>query len=103
MWERNFLAAVVPSWPDGYADYVASSTLREAVFEHVLFGDTYFTQFRGLHQIPELLAAEIADTMEATILAIRTPGRRLGGELSDLGERAHLADRGVPPPRWSTT
>jgi hypothetical protein len=71
MWERNFLATAVPSWPDGYAEYVASSTLREAVFEHVLFGDTYFTQFRGLHQIPELLAAEIADTMEAAIIAIR--------------------------------
>ena len=66
------------SWPDGYADYVASSTLREAVFEHVLFGDTYFTQFRGLHQIPELLAR-------------RSPTR--------WRRRSSRSDAGTPPRR----
>ena len=29
--------------------------MREAVYDRVLTGDTYFTQFRGLHQIPETL------------------------------------------------
>jgi hypothetical protein len=72
IWERNFLAASVPVPPGDYSAFIASSTLREAVFEHVLEGDTYFTQFRGLHQIPELLAAEIADALEGAIRAVRS-------------------------------
>ena len=36
-----------------------------------LSGDTFYMQFRGLHQIPELLAMEVGDLVETAILAIR--------------------------------
>ena len=71
MWERNLLATPAPAALGDYGEFVAAPVLRHAVFERVLRGDTYFTQFRGLHQIPELLTAEINDTLEEAILAIR--------------------------------
>ena len=45
--------------------------MREAVYERVLTGDTYFTQFRGLHQIPEILGEEVNDRLEQAIRALR--------------------------------
>lgn len=71
IWERSLRATAVPDSSVAYAELVASATLREAVYEHRLTGDTYFTQFRALHQIPELLAAEMNDRLEAAILALR--------------------------------
>jgi hypothetical protein len=71
IWERSLRAIAVPDATVDYAELVASATLRDAVYEHQLTGDTYFTQFRALHQIPELLAAEMNDRLEATILALR--------------------------------
>jgi hypothetical protein len=45
--------------------------MYDAVYDRVLEGDTFFTQFRGLHQIPEILCVEINDRIEGAILEIR--------------------------------
>jgi tryptophan 2,3-dioxygenase len=46
---------------------VVAQGLRDAVYDRVLKGDTYFTQFRGLHQIPEILGNEANDHIEQAI------------------------------------
>ena len=72
VWERNLLSTVLPLGGSRVEDFLASPTLRDAVYEHRLRGDTYFTQFRALHQIPELLGAELNDRLEeATRMARR--------------------------------
>jgi tryptophan 2,3-dioxygenase len=71
IWERSLLATAVPESDAAYADMIASTVLRTAVHEHRLAGDTYFLQFRGLHQIPELLAREMNDRLEVAVLALR--------------------------------
>jgi len=60
---------------------LATAWLRNAVEEHRLSGDTYFTQFRALHQIPELLAREINDSIEISIRAIRRGDVREAGDV----------------------
>ena len=82
IWERNLLASAGPPTDMDYGAFTASAVLREAVYEHDLVGDTYFTQFRGLHQIPELVSAEINDRLEHAILALHA--RNLGTALEDL-------------------
>ena len=71
IWERNlssiFVSAVVPD----YAEFVVSQAMYKAVYDTMLEGDTYYTQFRGLHQIPEILTAEINDHIEMAILNLR--------------------------------
>lgn len=71
IWERNLLAGGGPPVDVTYGAFTASTILRAAVHEHELLGDTYFTQFRGLHQIPELIAAEINERLEVSIRALR--------------------------------
>ena len=71
IWELNLadlpVAAVVPS----YEQFVVAQGMRDAVYDRVLKGDTYFTQFRGLHQIPETLGEEANDHIEQAIRDIR--------------------------------
>jgi hypothetical protein len=71
IWEHNLAgvrcAGVVPA----YETFVSTARIREAVYERVLSGDTYFTQFRGLHQIPEIIGEEVNDRLEETIRALR--------------------------------
>jgi hypothetical protein len=71
-WSLNFARVrhPMPGAPDLEA-LLATRWLRNAVEEHRLIGDTYFTQFRALHQIPELLAREINNSIEISIRAIR--------------------------------
>jgi hypothetical protein len=54
-----------------YVDFVATEALRDAVEGLRLAGDTYFTQFRGLHQIPEILADHVNDRIEQAIRSVR--------------------------------
>ncbi len=71
-WSLNFARVAHPA--PGTRDLealLATRWLHNAVDEHRLSGDTYFTQFRALHQIPELLAREINDSIEIAIRAIR--------------------------------
>ena len=77
IWERNLLAGAGPPADVDYGEFTASAILRGAVYEHELVGDTYFTQFRGLHQIPELIAAEVNERLECTIRAMRAPAPRM--------------------------
>jgi hypothetical protein len=70
IWERPLLAVALAQ-PEPYDEFTASAILRGAVHEHELIGDTYFMQFRGLHQIPELVAGEINDLLERAIRALR--------------------------------
>jgi tryptophan 2,3-dioxygenase len=82
IWERNLAEVHVPAPVPSYAEFVVAQGMRDAVYDRVLKGDTYFTQFRGLHQIPETLGEEINDRCERAILSIRS---------SDLQEAvAHL-------------
>jgi tryptophan 2,3-dioxygenase len=70
IWRRQFArAAVLPA--TSYADYLGAEHLRIAVHEFDLAGETYFKQFRGMHQIPELLGAEACDHLESAVKEIR--------------------------------
>jgi hypothetical protein len=75
VWERNLLRTVLPLEGVRVRDFLASRTVRAAVYEHRLRGDTYFTQFRALHQIPELVGAEMNDRLEEAIRAARRGDR----------------------------
>lgn len=98
IWERSLLATADPAPDVAHAELTASSILREAVYEHRLTGDTYFTQFRALHQIPELLAAEINDRLEAAIRALRAGEReRALGHLCWANSLARPAAACLPP------
>lgn len=70
IWECNLAEVRVPEAVPSYEEFVVTPTMREAVYDRVLEGDTFFTQFRGLHQIPEILCAEINDRLEQAIVAI---------------------------------
>ena len=71
IWERNLAHTTVPAAVPSYEQFVVSDVMREAVYERVLTGDTYFTQFRGLHQVPEILGEEINDRLEQAIRDVR--------------------------------
>jgi hypothetical protein len=71
IWEKNFLS--VPVWHETppYASYIAAPLLVTAALGVGLTGDTYFTQFRALHQIPETLALECCSQLRIVIQEIR--------------------------------
>lgn len=71
VWSANLGASVHPAPGVAPDQLLASDLIRHAVFEHQLRGGTYFTQFRALHQIPEILAREINDRIEIAIRQIR--------------------------------
>lgn len=72
IWERNLAEVHVPAFVPSYEEFVVARGMRDAVYDRVLKGDTYFTQFRGLHQIPETLGEEVNDHCEQAILDIRS-------------------------------
>ena len=72
IWESNLQHIPLPYPVPSYAEFVVSTTMREAVYDTALKGDTYYTQFRGLHQIPEILVAEMNDHLEKAILLLRS-------------------------------
>ena len=72
MWENNLSVIPVPAMVPSYDEFVVSQAIHDAVYDTTLEGDTYYTPFRGLHQIPEILSAEINDRIEMSILQIRT-------------------------------
>ena len=61
VWERNLLSVPVWHTPRPYSEYIAAPLLRKAACGFALAGDTYFMQFRALHQVPELMAMECCD------------------------------------------
>jgi tryptophan 2,3-dioxygenase len=70
-WSANLDAAADPRPGVQRDELLRSATLRHAVHCPSLVGDTYFMQFRALHQIPELLALEINDRIEAAVRRLR--------------------------------
>ena len=98
IWERNLAAVRVPADVPSYAAFVVSRGMREAVYERVLKGDTYFTQFRGLHQIPEILGEEINDRLEQSIREIRSHRlERAVEQLSIVGSLTEGVLASLPP------
>ena len=71
VWEQNLAEVNCPVEVPSYEAFVVSQGMYDTVYDRVLQGDSYFTQFRGLHQIPETLGAEMNDHIEKAILAIR--------------------------------
>lgn len=81
VWERNLREIRVPGRVESYEQFVVSGEMRHAVYERELKGDTYFTQFRGLHQVPETLGEEVNDNLEQAIRDMRD------GRLSSAADR----------------
>jgi tryptophan 2,3-dioxygenase len=71
VWERSLAAVTVPAQVPSYEEFVVADGMRAAVYDRTLSGDTYFTQFRGLHQIPETLGEELNDRLEQAIRDVR--------------------------------
>jgi len=71
IWEDNLADVGVDAYVPSYEMFVAAAGMRTAVYDRVLTGDTYFTQFRGLHQIPETLGEEANDRLVETIRDLR--------------------------------
>ena len=80
VWEQNLAEVLSPVEVPSYEAFVVSQGMYDTVYDRVLKGDTYFTQFRGLHQIPEILGAEMNDHIEKAILAIQAEALPLAYE-----------------------
>jgi tryptophan 2,3-dioxygenase len=76
IWERNLESVFVSARIPNYEEFVVSRSIYNAVYDTMLEGDTYYTQFRGLHQIPEILTAEINDHIEMAIVHMREKSLR---------------------------
>jgi hypothetical protein len=71
IWEHNLTEVYVPGEKLSYDELVGIEYVQNAVYDTVLRGDTYLMQFRGLHQISEILGEEINDRLEEVIRNIR--------------------------------
>jgi tryptophan 2,3-dioxygenase len=71
LWEENLREVPVPAVVPSYERFVVADGMRDVVYDRTLTGDTYFTQFRGLHQIPEILGEELNDRLEQAVRDIR--------------------------------
>lgn len=71
IWERNLSEVFIPGSVPSYEEFVVAKAMREVVFARVIPGDTYFTQFRGLQQITEILGSHINDRLEQAIVKIK--------------------------------
>lgn len=98
VWATNLARSVHPRPTDALDVALASSHLRHAVHEHQLVGDTYFTQFRALHQIPELLVREINDRLELATKAVRDGDDARAIELLDGAASLYPAIEASLPP-----
>ncbi|MET7905918.1 hypothetical protein ABZS86_32450 [Streptomyces sp. NPDC005355] len=98
VWATNLARAVHPQPAEALEAALASSHLRHAVHEHHLVGDTYFTQFRALHQIPELLVREINDRLELATKALRDGDDARALELLDGAASLYPAIEASLPP-----
>ena len=80
IWEDNLADVPMACDEPSYGRFVSAAGMRDAVYDRVLSGDTYFTQFRGLHQIPETLGEEANDHLEQAVRDIRA------GHLGDASD-----------------
>jgi tryptophan 2,3-dioxygenase len=98
IWEQRLREVFVPAPVPSYKEFVVSAKIRDAVYDHVLKGDTYFTQFRGLHQIPETLGEEVNDCLEEAIRALRNDDLQKAVEnLTRVNKLVEVIAAAVPP------
>lgn len=71
IWEKKLAKIYVPTQIPSYEIFVVSSSIHKAVYDTVLTSDSFFTQFRGLHQIPEILGEEVNAHIEEAIRDIQ--------------------------------
>lgn len=71
IWEGSLSRLYVPAVASSYHQFVGAEELRNAVGISKADRSDFLTQFRGLHQIPETLAAEAGDHVEAAIQCLR--------------------------------
>jgi tryptophan 2,3-dioxygenase len=72
-WFRRLHKLKIHSTPPSSADFIGAEHIKKAVFALRLEGDgdSRFTQFRGLHQIPETLCSEANERLHLAIDSIR--------------------------------
>lgn len=71
LWEYKLTNVCSPNEIPCYETFIVADGIRDAVYDTSLNGDTFFTQFRGLHQIPEILGREINDYLGAGIRELK--------------------------------
>ncbi len=84
IWAENLAEVAVPVPVPSYEEFVVTDLMTDAVYDTTLKGDTYFMQFRGLHQVPETLGFEVNDRMEVAIRALRA------GSITQALEQLHV-------------
>ena len=85
LWESYLSYVPTPDAVPDYSSFISADRIYDCVFNTTLKGDTFFTQFRALHQIPETLGEEANDQCESAISDIRR------GELYSGLERLQCA------------
>ncbi|MEO0518710.1 MAG: hypothetical protein AAF171_15575 [Cyanobacteria bacterium P01_A01_bin.116] len=71
IWEKQLNLLCVPFSIKCYEDFVGINEINEMVFGLTLEGNTFFTQFRALHQIPEILSLEMNAHIEKSIISMQ--------------------------------
>lgn len=66
IWNKNINSFSIPS-DTTYETFIGLELVTKAVNEPKLKGDTFFTQFRCLHQIPEVLTVVVNNYLEQAI------------------------------------
>ncbi|WP_131735994.1 hypothetical protein [Actinomadura roseirufa] len=98
VWSANLAKAVHPAPGVEPERILATGHLLHAVHEHRLTGDTYFTQFRALHQIPELLVREINDRLEIATRSARSGDVAAAVEMLDGAAELYGSVEACLPP-----
>ncbi len=66
VWNKSLLHFSIPS-DASYENFIGLELITKAVNEPRVKDDTFFTQFRGLHQIPEILTAVVNNYLKQAI------------------------------------
>jgi len=85
VWQRDLDGIRLPGKAEDYGTAIRSERLREAVWFVQVEGDTFMTQFRGLHQVAELLAMQAGDLFEQAIKELRAERRAHAAECLQVG------------------
>ena len=72
IWEGALSSCLIPDEVAPYVEFIGATALKEAVAGDYERQDDFLTVFRGLHQIPETLAAEANDHLEQIIREVRS-------------------------------
>jgi len=70
-WLNNLESIPIPLPNTNYEKFIRGKEISNMVKDRQLKGDTFFQQFRALHQIPEILTFEINNSLEKAIINLR--------------------------------